>query len=124
MESPKCNHCEAFLEIFRRLAQYEDTKLTPEEVAELARAKTEGRLIILPVPIGGIIYIPYKFKDLDGTIDAGVEEAKLSGYIKEGEREFYTTYDDHGTNDYEPGKFYLTPAEAEKALEKLEVDSL
>lgn len=35
-------------EAITRLAAYEDTGLTPEEVAELAEAKQEGRLILPP----------------------------------------------------------------------------
>jgi hypothetical protein len=105
-----------------RLSQYEDSGLSPEEICELAKAKAEGRIVMLPVPIGGAIYIPYKFRDLDGTVDAGIEETKLSGYIKEGDREFYTTHDEVGASDYEPGLVFLTRQEAEKALETLAVE--
>lgn len=31
-----------------KLAAYEDTSLTPEEVADLAKAKEQGRLVVLP----------------------------------------------------------------------------
>ena len=34
---------------FSRLAAYEDSGLTPEQVQELAKAKADGRLKILPV---------------------------------------------------------------------------
>lgn len=117
MDSLKCNRCEANIQVIRRLAQYEDSGLSPEEVTRLAKAKAEGRLLILPVPIGGTIYVPYKYKDTDGTIEADTEEAKLSGYVKGGDREFYTTYDEMGTNDYDPRDIFLTREEAEKALE-------
>lgn len=36
-----------------RLAAYEDTGLTPAEVAELARVKADGRLVVLPCKPGG-----------------------------------------------------------------------
>ncbi|ADY54697.1 hypothetical protein Sgly_0331 [Syntrophobotulus glycolicus DSM 8271] len=101
--------------IVDRLAQYEDLG-SPEEVAKLAKAKEEGRLIVLPVPIGGSIYVPFRYQDLDNNIDEGVEELHLSGYCKEGEREFYMTYDDSGTNDIEPCEVYITKEEAEQAL--------
>jgi len=39
-----------------RLAEYEDSGLSPEEVQELAKAKTEGRLYILPVKVGDTVY--------------------------------------------------------------------
>ncbi|RCX20900.1 hypothetical protein DFR58_101102 [Anaerobacterium chartisolvens] len=96
--------------------------VTLEQVQELAKAKEEGRIILLPVPIGGTIFVPYKYKDVDGTIESGIEEAKLSGYVKEGDKEFYTTYDERGCNDYEPGSFYLTREEAEPALVDLEAE--
>lgn len=88
----------------------------------ILRAYEENRIIVLPVPIGGTIYIPYRFEDTDGTIDAGVEEARISGYVKEGNREFYTIFDECGASDIEPGKFYLTREAAEIALEALGVE--
>jgi hypothetical protein len=47
MGSQKCNHCKDQYEIFRRLAQYEDIG-SPEEFAELAKAKTDGKLVKIP----------------------------------------------------------------------------
>ncbi len=120
MDTSKCTYCKYFIAIFDQLARYEDSGLGPDGVAELVKAKAEDRLLILPVPIGGTIYVPYKYKDTDGTIEAGIEEAKLSGYVKEGDREFYTTYDELGTNDYEPGTFHLSREEAEKVLVSME----
>jgi hypothetical protein len=43
--------------IVDHLAAYEDGGLSPEKVQELAKAKAEGRLVVLPVPIGGEYYI-------------------------------------------------------------------
>jgi hypothetical protein len=34
--------------ILKQLSAYEDTNLTPAEVPDLARAKEEGRLVVLP----------------------------------------------------------------------------
>lgn len=42
------------MEISRRLAAYEDSQMTPEEVQSLAQAKADGR--ILPAKPGDIIY--------------------------------------------------------------------
>lgn len=116
MDSLKCNRCEIAIHIVHKIAKYEDCGLSPAEVNELAKAKSEGRLLILPVPIGGTIYVPYKYKDTDGSIEEGIEESKLSGYIKEGDREFYMTYDELGTNDYDPRDIFLTKEDAEKVL--------
>ena len=44
--------------IIDRLAAYEDSGLSPDEVQELAKAKAEGRLKILPAKPGDIIYRP------------------------------------------------------------------
>ena len=35
-------------EAVTRLAEYEDSELSPEEVQELAKAKADGRLVVLP----------------------------------------------------------------------------
>ena len=118
MDTSKCTFCEHFLAIFNRLATYEDSGLSPEDTKELVKAKAEGRMIILPVPIGASIFVPYRDKELDGSIYEGVEELHLSGYVKEGNREFYLTYgDDEGSCDIEPSKLYTSREEAEKALE-------
>ena len=39
-----------------RIAAYEDTGLTPERVAELAEAERDGRVVVLPCPVGGKLY--------------------------------------------------------------------
>jgi hypothetical protein len=45
-------------EAINRLAAYEDSELSPDEVQELAKAKADGRLKILPAKPGDIIYRP------------------------------------------------------------------
>ncbi|MBR1810768.1 MAG: hypothetical protein IJ766_03835 [Clostridia bacterium] len=47
------NHHENYID---RLAAYEDTGLEPAEVAELAKAKADGRLVALPCKVGDIVY--------------------------------------------------------------------
>ncbi len=42
----------------KQLAKYKDSGLSPEEVQELAKAKADGRLKILPAKPGDIIYRP------------------------------------------------------------------
>jgi len=43
--------------VIDRLAAYEDTGLTPEEVAELAQAKTDGRCVVLPCKVGDKVFV-------------------------------------------------------------------
>ena len=40
-----------------RLAAYEDSGLSPEEVQKMARAKAEGRLAVLPCKVGDSIWL-------------------------------------------------------------------
>jgi hypothetical protein len=46
----------AMLGALQRLAAYEDTGLTSERVAELAKAEAEGRLVGLPCKVGATVY--------------------------------------------------------------------
>lgn len=43
------------LEVFERLYTYEDTGLTPAEVAEYAKAKAGGRAVLLPCKVGDTV---------------------------------------------------------------------
>ena len=45
-------------EAVNRLAEYEDSGLSPDEVQELAKAKADGRLYNLPLKPGDTIYRP------------------------------------------------------------------
>jgi hypothetical protein len=38
-------------------AEYEDSNLTPAEVAELAQAKAEGRVVVLPCKVGDTVHV-------------------------------------------------------------------
>jgi len=40
-----------------RLATYEDSGLTPEQVQELAKAKADGRLVVFPCKTGDTVYV-------------------------------------------------------------------
>ena len=42
--------------LLHRLAAYEDTGLTPEQVAELAEKVRDGRLLVLPCKVGDTVY--------------------------------------------------------------------
>lgn len=50
------NECEHINRCLHKLANYEDTNLTPAEAAELAQAKREGRLLLMPVAEGTRVY--------------------------------------------------------------------
>ena len=103
------------------LKQYADTGLSPEEVSELAQAKTENRLIVLPCAIGGIVY--YDCYDYLNTrrIVVGFEVCwiRFDGVV-----EYSAFGDDEGWaaeeidfTEHEIGKtVFLTRAEAEAAL--------
>lgn len=82
-----------------RLAAYEDTDLTPEEVAELAQAKHDGRLVVLPCKVGTKVY---------GIEGNRVGELIYVGTVS-GLEEFGRTW-------------FLTREEAEQALEKMKGD--
>ena len=43
-------------EVINRLAEYEDSGLSPEEVQELAKAKADGRLVVLPCKVGDVVW--------------------------------------------------------------------
>ena len=43
-------------EIYQRLAAYEDSGLSPEQVQELAKAEADGRLVELPCKVGNSIW--------------------------------------------------------------------
>lgn len=121
------------MEISRRLAAYEDSGLSPEEVQELAKAKEEGRLVVLPnIKLYKTLYwiwgdeiMPVKYKGVHhGCIDEGkyhvvcrmttkkprtfVHRKKEFTYPAGNERWFYA--DDIGKT------VFLTREEAEKAL--------
>lgn len=43
-----CGSCPNFGRMIRRIFEYEETGLTPEQCAELAEADKEGRLVVRP----------------------------------------------------------------------------
>ncbi|HCA31191.1 MAG TPA: hypothetical protein DEP23_17400 [Ruminococcaceae bacterium] len=115
----------AFLLATHKLGQYEDTGLTPAEVAELAQAKADGRVVVLPCKRGDMVYfigINYTKCSAYGTeydevCCAGCEEPCDS----EKTRNVYMTQAEdtrwilRRLNDF--GRIYfITREEAEKAL--------
>ena len=116
-----------------RLAAYEDTGLSPQEVRELTKAKQEGRLVVLPCMVGDAVYF------LIPELEMGEGGFNLSGlFISEphritevGTRGFWTSGlprdEPDGMHDFTPwgdlGKTaFLTREEADAALRKEQSD--
>ena len=131
-----------------RLAAYEDTELTPEEVSalikdwsdlcttigecggidrlrELADADKEGRLMVSPRKVGDTVWVtrnPWTGKLLKKPLDAYVNGMKMYShglYVNL----LFDTRKINGTRDYEINHIgktvFLTREEAEKALEAM-----
>lgn len=96
-------------EAITRLAEYEDSGLSPEEVQELAKAKAEGRLVVLPCKTEDTVFIVYAKKILETTVDkrAWTDD---DGYMLRTKEEWFKEKDIGKT-------VFLTREEAEKALE-------
>lgn len=78
----------------KRLGEYEDAGLTPEEISELAEAKLQGNLILLPCNIGDKVYVDVRtlpcnyLHPLDGCRDfakcevIGFSKTKFGTFMK------------------------------------------
>ena len=56
-------------EAINRLAAYEDSELSPDEVQELAKAKADGRLVVLPIKVGESVYAIVNCADIIKSCD-------------------------------------------------------
>lgn len=108
---------------FNLLGKYEDTGLTPAEVAELAQAKEDGRLVELPCKVGTEIYVTIdypayynpvekttitgvsKFLHTDGTMPTQINTSMCLCFLWE--HDFNKT-------------IFLAKAEAQAALDRME----
>lgn len=66
-----------------RLTAYEDSSLEPEEVADLARAKQEGRLVVLPCKVGDRISPSETVEEIiitNGGIEVTISESYSCEY--------------------------------------------
>ena len=103
-----------------RLAVYEDTGLTPERVQELARAESEGRLVVLPCKVGSSLY---HVGESDGDADIAeyhiVHRYGIGLISEDGTEHCNPTYWGIDGIEYglKKGYFYRTREEAEAALE-------
>ena len=126
-----------------RLAAYEDTGRTPEEVTalgnlfdyaleesktltgqlallnrirDLARADRDGRLVVLPCKVGDTVY--FRTYDCNGTVDLGIQPHKVTAIV--GHAIVRGGYTDVGLLPGQYGvSWFLTREEAEKALEAM-----
>lgn len=121
-----------------RLAAYEDTGLTPEQVSaaktiigailtgdtgkvkrirELAEADKEGRVVVLPCKIGNVLFRPLSWRNIieKCTVSLLTQKADKSWKIRLTSENFRTTFE-ITINDI--GKtVFLTSEEAENAME-------
>ena len=107
------------MEISRRLAAYEDSGLSPEQVQELVKAKEDGRLVVLPCKVGDIVYADC-YGDIIGWEVHQIEmrTGKPTQYIARGDDEGYGTPEIDFVGE-DIGKIvFLTREEAEKALQE------
>ena len=102
-----------------RLAAYEDSGLSPEEVQKMARAKAEGRLVVLPCKVGDIIYADC-YGDIIGWEVHQIEmrTGKPTQYIARGDDEGYGTPEIDFVGEDIGKTVFLTREEAEKALQE------
>lgn len=87
-----------------RLAEYEDTNLTPAEVAELAQAKADGRVVVLPCKVGDMVWRLCKCSDIPSCLDGTMYSDDGSPGTATG---YYCPYENncpHDTDDCEKVK--------------------
>lgn len=110
-------------EIYQRLAAYEDSGLSPEQVRGFAKAEADGRLVVMPCKVGDLIY--WFWTDSEGNPEGDIEEETvLYFYIdKDGVGIATKHYDGHIGHYVKDGelvddvrRIYLTREAAEKAI--------
>jgi hypothetical protein len=114
--NPECEKCPLPI-LIDRLSQYEDIG-SPEEFAELAKAKAEGRLVVLPVPIGSPVYKIQPYGTY-GMTKRRIDEKTMAGYYKTPNYEGYVVTGDTGEEDISPEYLYFSKEAAEKALKQI-----
>ena len=125
-------------EAANRLANYEDTERTPEEIdmdheaaeqlrhlcrdcdldrlEKLAEADKDGRVVVLPCKVGDTVY--FRTYDCNGTVDLGIQPHKVTAIV--GHAIVRGRYTDVGLLPGQYGvSWFLTREEAEKALEAM-----
>ncbi len=95
-----------YLIAVERLAAYEDTGLTPEEVAELAQAQKDGRLVVLPCKVGDVVFAAESNPVIPLTM------AYVGAYLDGADGGDWEKFQNFGKT------VFLTREEAEAALKK------
>lgn len=129
-----CHCCELDDRICDRLAEYEDTGLSPAEVAELAQAKADGRVVVLPCKVGDTVYVVVT--DCDCAYAGNMNDCAYCDYVVMPCDDFFRYDEDEWECGFKPhvredkfsiamyeqlGKtIFLTRGEAEKALRERE----
>ena len=135
------NGCQYQANFVDRLAAYEDTGLTPEEIErskmeieagcvkatartygidinrlrKLAAADKEGRAVILPCKVGDTVY--FRTYDCNGTVDLGIQPHKVTAIVRLAI--VRGRYDFVGLSPRQYGvSWFLTREEAEAALKE------
>lgn len=107
--------------VWERLKAYEDTGLTPERCAELAKADKEGRLVVLPCKVGDTVYLIYQERVIECIaefINMGVFSGNRVVTCTQTDRA-----DQYGAVFEAFGKtVFLTNEEAEQALKEAKED--
>ena len=99
-----CVDCPAFDKLIERLAAYEDTGLTPEEIKapftedtminlaaqalgvepirlrELAEADKDGRVVVMPCKVGDTVYMIERIFDIDNGVCDEICARKIIGH--------------------------------------------
>ena len=104
---------------YKRLARYEDSDLSPEEVQEFAKAKAEGRLIVPPCKVGDKVYSQAgdPFTVCSININATSRRPKILIRYWASPQNALSELDDLDFWEDDIGKtVFLTPEAAEKAL--------
>jgi len=113
-----------------QLGRYEDTGLTPDEVAELAGAKAQGRLVILPCKVGDKVYRILQRKNKMEIVEFEVDYVsvkpepvgvcfRLASNKKAHTELWYTAKELLRQETVQPWhRIYLTREEAETALSR------
>ena len=103
----------AFAALRDRLKAYEDTGLTPERADDLAKADTDGHLLVLPCNVGDTVYMTtHNGKVVKGTVISFRFREKLMVDVE------YNHFGTCATTRYWGETAFLTRKEAEAALEE------
>lgn len=100
----------------REIQAYRATGLTVERAAELGKADSEGRVVVLPCKVGDAVYYIPRF---NGKPFCGVNigHVQMVGYTRAGIRVKVREHHPHNMDFMFGRTVFLTREEAEKALE-------